>query len=103
MRSIRSSASDYADDARGLTNQAIESTRDFANQAIGRAGEKMRDLRYGMKDWASRGADSMSDYRQATQRYVSEQPVKSALIAAAIGAAVAGFVLAMRRNRRDDY
>jgi hypothetical protein len=29
--------------------------------------------------------------------------VKSALIAAAIGAAVAALVLAIRRNRRDDY
>ena len=39
----------------------------------------------------------------ATTRYVSEQPVRSALIAAAVGAAVAALVLAMRRNRRYYY
>lgn len=100
-RSLRQGASDYSDDARGLASQALEHTREFANQAFGRANEKMRDLRYGMKDMASRGANSMGDYSRATGRYVSEQPLKSALIAAAVGAAVAGLIIAMRRNRND--
>jgi hypothetical protein len=34
---------------------------------------------------------------------VAEQPVKSALIAAAVGAAVAALVLAIRRNRQQRY
>ena len=74
----------------------------------------MRDLRYGATDLARKSASSVSEataaaqrqlgqYAQATGRYVSEQPVKSALIAAAIGAAVAALVLAIRRNRRDYY
>ena len=97
-RSIRADASGYADDARGLASQALESTRDFANQAFDGAGSRLRDLRSGMKDIASRGANSMGGYAQATTRYVADEPVKSALIAAAIGAAVAGLVIALRRS-----
>jgi ElaB/YqjD/DUF883 family membrane-anchored ribosome-binding protein len=100
---LRQSASNYDDEARGIASQALDSTREFANQAFEKAGEKVRDLRYGVKDIASRGVSSVGDYAQATTRYVSDQPVKSALIAAAVGAAVAGLVLAMRRNRRSSY
>jgi ElaB/YqjD/DUF883 family membrane-anchored ribosome-binding protein len=72
-------------------------------------------LREGVKELASRSVDTVSEraaaaqrqlgqYAQATGRYVSDQPVKSALIAAAVGAAVAALVLALRRNsNRADY
>ena len=107
QRNLRAAASGYADDA-------LDSGRQYAHQAIERAGEKARDLREGMKDFASRGASSVSDaaaaaqrqlgqYAQSTTRYVTEQPVKSALIAAAIGAGVAALVLALRRARRNDH
>jgi ElaB/YqjD/DUF883 family membrane-anchored ribosome-binding protein len=102
-KSLRTGASDYADDARGITGQALESTREFANQALERAGEKVRDLRYGVKDLANKSASSVGDYAQATTRYVAEQPLKSALIAAAVGAAVAALVLAMRRSSNQRY
>jgi ElaB/YqjD/DUF883 family membrane-anchored ribosome-binding protein len=113
-KSMRAGASGYADDARGATGQALESTKQFASQALDKAGEKVRDLRYGATDLARKSASSVSDataaaqrqlgeYAQATRRYVSEEPVKSALIAAAIGAAVAALVLAVRRSRRDYY
>jgi ElaB/YqjD/DUF883 family membrane-anchored ribosome-binding protein len=108
-KSLRAGASGYADEALGATGQALESTRQFANQAIEKAGEKVRDLRYGAKELANKGVTTVSEatsaaqkqlgqYAQATGRYVSEQPVKSALIAAAIGAAVAALILAYRRN-----
>lgn len=99
-QSIRAAASGYADEARGFTGHALETTKELASHAIERAGEKARDLRYGVKDLASKGVSSVGGYAQATGRYVSEQPVKSALIAAAIGAAVAALVLAIRRNKR---
>ena len=102
-KSLQSGASSYADDARSIASQALDSTREFANQAFERAGEKVRDLRYGVKDLANKSASSVGEYAQATTRYVSEQPLKSALIAAAIGAAVAALVLAMRRNSNDRY
>jgi ElaB/YqjD/DUF883 family membrane-anchored ribosome-binding protein len=97
-KQLRASAAGYTDDARGLTTQALESTKEFANQAFEKAGEKMRDLRYGVKDMASRSASSVGEYAQATTRYIADEPVKSALIAAAIGAAVAGLVIALRRS-----
>ena len=97
-RSMQSTANGYAEDARGLAQQALENTRDYANQAFEKAGVRMRDLRSGVKDMASRGADSMGGYAQATTRYIADEPVKSALIAAAIGAAVAGLVIALRRS-----
>jgi ElaB/YqjD/DUF883 family membrane-anchored ribosome-binding protein len=102
-RAMRADASGYEDEARGRAGQALEATRELASQALGKAGEKVRDLRYGVRDLASKSANSMGEYAQATGRYVSEQPVKSALIAAAVGAAVAALVLAMRRNRRYYY
>lgn len=113
-KSLREGASGYSDEAHGARAQALENTRQFATEAMEKAGEKVRDLRYGATDLARKGAHTVSDataaaqrqlgqYAQATGRYVSEQPVKSALIAAAVGAAVAALILAMRRNRRDYY
>ena len=102
-KSLRATASTYEDDARSIAGQALESTREFANQAFEKAGEKVRDLRYGVKDLASKSASSVGEYAQATTRYVADQPLKSALIAAAVGAAVAALVLAMRRNSKQRY
>ena len=113
-KSLRAGAAGYADEAMGATGQALENTRQFANQAIEKAGEKVRDLRYGAKELASKGVTTVSEataaaqkqlgqYAQATGRYVSDQPVKSALIAAAVGAAVAALILAWRRNSDKRY
>lgn len=107
-------ASSHADEALGATAQALDTTRQFANQAIEKAGERVRDLRYGVKDLASKGVNTVSDattaaqrqlghYAEATSRYVTERPVKSALIAVGVGAAVAALVLALRRNRHRQY
>jgi ElaB/YqjD/DUF883 family membrane-anchored ribosome-binding protein len=103
MKSLRAGASSYEDEARSATAQALESTKEFANQALEKAGERVRDLRYGVKDLANRGVTSVGEYAHATTRYVAEQPLKSALIAAAVGAAVAALVLAMRRNSDKRY
>jgi ElaB/YqjD/DUF883 family membrane-anchored ribosome-binding protein len=89
--------------------RAGSATQSFTDDAL----ERVRDLRYGMQDMASRGMSAAGDaasaaqerlgrYAGVTTRYVSEQPVKSALIAAAIGAAVAAIVM-VARNRRNRY
>jgi ElaB/YqjD/DUF883 family membrane-anchored ribosome-binding protein len=98
-----SQAEDAREDARGVAGSVLDTTKEYATQALEKAGEKVRDLRYGAKDLASKGVSSVGDYAHATTRYVSDQPVKSALIAAAVGAAVAALVLAMRRNSRRYY
>ena len=102
MKSIRAGTSSYEDEARSATAQALESTREYANQALDKASERVRDLRFGVKDLANKSVNSVGEYAQATTRYVSEQPVRSALIAAAIGAAVAAIVM-VARSRRDRY
>lgn len=93
------------------TEETFESGRRFAGEALERANARARELREGVHDVAQRGLDSVSasaaaaqrqlnQYVHATGRYVAEQPVKSALIAAAVGAAVAGIVIALRHQRR---
>lgn len=77
------------------------------------ARERVRDLRYGVQDLASRSMSAVGEsahvaqerlgrYATVTGRYVTEQPVKSAMIAAAVGAAVAAIVM-VARSRRNRY
>jgi ElaB/YqjD/DUF883 family membrane-anchored ribosome-binding protein len=98
LRSGASSAHGYADDALSTASQALE-----------KAGDTVRELRFGARDLASKGLSSVSDkaaaaqrqlgyYIDATGRYASEQPLKTALIAAAVGALVAGAIVAARRR-----
>jgi ElaB/YqjD/DUF883 family membrane-anchored ribosome-binding protein len=102
-RSLRAGAST----AHSYTDDALQT----ASQALDKAGETVRELRFGARDLASRGLDSVAEtasaaqrrlgsYVQATGRYAAEQPVKTALIAAAVGALVAGAIIAARRRQR---
>ena len=102
--------------------KAADSTRDYANQALNKAEDKVRELRGSVDplvdmlasraqklarqslDMAAEAKDkaqqSLSRYASVTTHYVSEQPVRSVLIAAAVGAAVALLVSSARdRNR----
>ncbi|HKB55560.1 MAG TPA: hypothetical protein VKD22_16300 [Ramlibacter sp.] len=90
---------------------ALEQGKEVASEASGQLGDTVRDLRDGASAAAAKGAESLSDtaaaaqrhlnrYASAASRYVSEQPVKTALIAAAVAAAAAALVLALSRGRR---
>ena len=83
-------------------HQALDSTRRLANQAMERASTTVKDLRSGMSERAALAKNYMSDYASTGTRYVTDHPMKSALIAAAIGAAVAGLVIALRHRRDSD-
>jgi len=96
------------------SNSTLEHTRRLASDAVERAGDTVRSLRSGVQDYASRGMSSIAEgavsaqrqlgqYTHATTRYVGEHPLKTALIAAAIGAAVAGVVMVMRSQRSRRY
>jgi len=109
-RSKELHASAAADQAHGLSEKALGTTKEIAAQAV----DRVRALRTGAKGLASKSASSMSDvtaragrhlgdYAHATGRYVSDQPVKAALIAAAVGAGITALLLAMRRNKRYYY
>lgn len=116
-----------SDDVLQGAESAVESTRNFANDSLDKAGDKVRDLRREVdplvdqitakvQQLASRGAEYASDakyraqkqinrYADVTGRYVSEQPVKSVLIAAATGAAIAALIVLASRssNGRNRY
>lgn len=98
----RSKTSQHADDAVASAHNAMESTREYAAQALERAAERMRDLRYGVSDTASAAQRHMGYYAGATSRYVADQPVKAALMAAGVGALVMAAIL-MSRRRSDRY
>jgi len=79
----------------------IDSTREFAAQALERAADRMRDLREGMADTASAAQRKMHHYSGITSRYIADRPMRSALIAAGLGAVVmAAVLLARRRGNR---
>lgn len=79
-----------------------QSAREFAAPALERAANRMRDLREGVADTASAAQRQVGHYADATRRYVADQPLRSALMAAAMGAALAWVVLATRRRSGHD-
>ena len=103
-------------------DRAIDSTRNYANHALDVADEKIHSLRNGVQpaldkfsrragEYAHQGMDmavhakdkareSLSHYSAATGRYVSDKPMQSVMIAAAVGAAVALLVLSSRNRNR---
>jgi ElaB/YqjD/DUF883 family membrane-anchored ribosome-binding protein len=115
-----SSARQFSDQMHSGAEHAMESSRSLANDTLDRAESKMRQLRGSIDpvvdklasqaqklarqsmDMASEASDraqrSMHRYADATTRYVSNEPVKAVLIAAAVGAAVA-LLVAAARNR----
>jgi ElaB/YqjD/DUF883 family membrane-anchored ribosome-binding protein len=124
MSTTPKSASQLNEDARQTANDAIESTRAYAQNAVNAAGEKVRDLRGSVEpaveqlasrvqqavqrglEAASRSSNKASrqieQAAEVTGKYISDQPMRSVLVAAAAGAAITALiVLASRRS--DDY
>ena len=112
-----------ADDLANTATRAVDSTREFANNAFDQADSKVREFStsidptvnmlaakaqklaqqsYDMASEAKeRAQQSLRRATSATTHYVSEQPLKSVLIAAAVGAGVALLISATRN--RDGY
>ena len=86
---------------RDTAEQAFDSTRAFADASLDKA---QRLARRGLDAAAETGAkaqQSLARYADTTGRYVADQPMKSVLIAAAAGAAIATLLMASRhRNGR---
>lgn len=114
-----------SDDMLGSAGRTLESTREHANQVLDKAESKVRELRGSVDpmvdmlaskaqkmarqslDLASeakeRAEKSLKQAADATTRYVSEQPMRSVLMAAAVGATVALLVSASRHRNRNRY
>ncbi|MBC7436422.1 MAG: hypothetical protein H7332_10175 [Bdellovibrionales bacterium] len=100
--------------------QAVESVRGFTNDSLDRAGVAVRDARSSLSasadqlaaraqeltrkgiaaaaETSAQAKKTINRYADVTGKYVSDQPVKSVIIAAAVGAAVAALVLALRNR-----
>lgn len=111
-----------SDDVLQTASKAMNSTHDYANHALDTTEDKVRELlsnvdplvdHFSAKaqqlarqsfDMATEAKEmaqkSLSRYSAATSHYVSEQPVRSVLIAAAVGAAVALLVASSRQRNR---
>lgn len=123
LRDAQAAVPHASDELRQTAGHAMDVTRDYTNGAIDRADSKVRDLRSSIESaidlfaaknqkLARQGIDMAVDAKEraqkqfnraagATTHYVSEQPLRSVLIAAGVGAAVALMVAALRNNRRN--
>ncbi len=124
-RDAASSVQQTSDDILNGASRAVDSTREYANDALNTADNKVRELRGQVDpmvdmlaskaqklarqsfDMASeakhRAQQSLSQAANTTGRYVSEQPLRSVLIAAAVGAGVALLISASRNRNTDRY
>lgn len=124
MNATTKSPSQLADEARQTANEAADTTRAYAKNAVNAAGEKVKDLRdqvepvmdqlaSRVQQAVQRGLDAASStsakaQRQleraadVTGRYISDQPMRSVLAAAAAGAAITALIVLASRSR-DDY
>jgi len=124
MNTSAKTPSQLADDASKTANEAIDATRAYAQNAVNAAGEKVRDLRRDaepaveqiaarVQQAVQRGLDAASHTSARAQRrlekaadvtgrYISDQPVRSVLVAAAAGAAITALIVLASRHR-DDY
>jgi ElaB/YqjD/DUF883 family membrane-anchored ribosome-binding protein len=91
-----------AEDAGQAGHKWVDNTRQFAAEALGRATSRMRNLGEGVVDRSSAAQRHMGQYAQSTGRYMADRPLRSALFAAAAGAALAAYLLALRHRARGD-
>jgi ElaB/YqjD/DUF883 family membrane-anchored ribosome-binding protein len=125
MASTLSNKNRTADEVSRDVTESAERTRHFASDALAQAESKARELRDSVdpmidmlaekaqklarqsKDMASQARhktqESLTRYADVTTKYVADQPVRSVIIAAAVGAAVALLVASSRNRNRNRY
>ena len=92
LRDGEAAARQDAGDVLHSTEEAIERIASRAQDMATRGIHAASDAGAKVQKW-------VSHYTEATSRYVAEQPVRSVLIAAAAGAALAALVIAASRRR----
>lgn len=78
----------------------VDNTRQIAAQALDRATSRIRNFGEGVADHTSAAQRHMEQYAERTGRYAADRPLRSALFAAAAGAALAAYLLSLRRRSR---
>jgi ElaB/YqjD/DUF883 family membrane-anchored ribosome-binding protein len=114
-----------SDELLQTAEKTMANTRSYANEALDKAESKVRDLRGSVDpmvdmlaskaqhlarqslDLAAEAKDraqrSLSNAAGATSRYVADQPLRSVLIAAAVGAGVALLISSARQRQQNRY
>ncbi|MBO9643174.1 MULTISPECIES: hypothetical protein [Pseudacidovorax] len=125
MNSTAKTPSQLADELRGAAQDAAESTRTYAKNAVDATGQKVRQLRGEVEPTVeqiasrvqqavqrgleaaskttSRAQERFGEAATVTTRYIADQPVRSVLIAAAAGAAITALIVLASRRSGDDY
>lgn len=81
--------------------QAYDTTRNFADESLDQAQRFARRGLDAASDAGAKAQKTLVRYADSTGEYVANQPMKSILIAAAAGAAIATLLLSVRhRNGR---
>lgn len=124
IRDAVPTARQLSDDVLQNASKALSATREQANMALDKADSKVRELRGEIDplvdmlaekaqklarqsldiaaEAKEKAQQSLTRYASATSHYVAEQPMRSVLIAAAVGAVVA-LLVSSSRNKRDQY
>ena len=124
-RDSMSSAQKTSDEMMSSAGKAFEATREHANSVLDKAENKVRELRGNVDpmvemlaskaqkmarqslDLASeakeRAEKSFKQAADVTTRYVSEQPMRSIMVAVTVGAAVALLISSSRNRNRNRY
>ncbi len=124
-RDAVSSMQKASDSMMSSAGRALDATRNHANNALDNAESKLRELRGNVDptveflatkaqkmarqslDMASeakeRAEKSLKHAADATTRYVSEQPMRSIIVAVTVGAAVALLISSSRHRDRNRY
>lgn len=99
---LTAAAEDAARHTSRSAHQGMERVSDSLNQARSQTGEALRNLAHSTEELAHRGMDVVRDkslhVRDTTTHYIQDEPVKSMLIAAAVGAALMGLVAMFSRS-----
>ena len=124
IRDAIPAARQASDDLLQNAGKALSATREQANMACDKADSKVRELRGEIDplvdmlaekaqrlarqsldiaaEAKEKAQQSLTRYASATSHYVAEQPMRSVLIAAAVGAVVA-LLISSSRSKRDQY
>lgn len=124
-QTVAKTARQSSDELLHTAEKAVDTTRSYANEALDKAENKVRELRGSVdpvvdmltskaqhlarqsleiaSEAKHRAQQSLSNAAGATTRYVSEQPLRSVLIAAAVGAGVALLISSARHRNQNRY
>ena len=102
--SIQGSARSYAHDALDDAQDKLQEMRHSVDPMVDKLASSAQKLVRQSMDMANqakqKAQDSLSRYAEVTTKYVADQPVRSVLIAAAVGATVALLVSSARSHKR---